>query len=136
MPVPQHYNGEVAQKAIIEKEGKVLVVRAPGESEYDLPGGRLNVDEHPTAALAREVTEELGVQIDVGAPVFADVWYNPQGTPRYFVAFGSKLKDLNSEFVLQKEEIAEARWIGKDELDTVPLYEICRNALKAYFADQ
>jgi hypothetical protein len=43
----EHYMGEVAQKAILEKGGKVLLVLAPGESDYDLPGGRLHKDERP-----------------------------------------------------------------------------------------
>jgi 8-oxo-dGTP pyrophosphatase MutT (NUDIX family) len=84
--------------------------------------------------LARELKEELGVTAKIGHAVFVDVWFSPKGTARYFVAFSCKLENKSTPFVLQKEEIAEFKWIGKEELDRLPLYEICRNALKAYFA--
>jgi ADP-ribose pyrophosphatase YjhB (NUDIX family) len=45
----EHFVGKVAQKALIEKDGKILFVQYPvgdaAEGLWDLPGGRLNQSE-------------------------------------------------------------------------------------------
>src|SRR5947207_1396266 len=67
----QHFVGKIAQKALIEKEGKILLVQYPqsesnsASGKWDLPGGRLNINENPIESLKREVREELGVEIEV-----------------------------------------------------------------------
>ena len=59
-------------KAGIVHGGRILVL-APSEAErhgeHDLPGGRVEYDEDPVAALHREVYEETGLTIDPVAPV-------------------------------------------------------------------
>src|ERR1700722_1163659 len=59
---------------LIESDGKVLVCQRRGGGAFGLmwefPGGKLQVDETPTAGLARELREELGVEAVVGAEVF------------------------------------------------------------------
>lgn len=48
--------------ALIEKEGKTLLVKQEGgpyEGKWDLPGGRIEADEEAIQALEREITEEL-----------------------------------------------------------------------------
>ena len=56
--------------SLIEKEGKYLVAeRPPGswmEGYWEFPGGKIEKDEDPRAALAREVEEEIGIAIEVG----------------------------------------------------------------------
>ena len=42
-----HFCGKVAQKAVIEVDGKILVLRDPREKQeiWEIPGGRLNEGE-------------------------------------------------------------------------------------------
>jgi 8-oxo-dGTP diphosphatase len=51
--------------------GRVLACRrAPGRDAaglWEFPGGKVEPDESPEAALSREIVEELGVRIQVGA---------------------------------------------------------------------
>jgi len=58
----------VAAAALIDDAGRVLVQqRAPHWSMpglWEFPGGKLEEGETPEAALARELSEELGVAID------------------------------------------------------------------------
>lgn len=55
---------------LIGHEGKYLVAeRPPGswmEGYWEFPGGKVERDEDPRAALAREIDEELGIEIEVG----------------------------------------------------------------------
>jgi mutator protein MutT len=62
---------EVVTGALV-REGRVLLVhRSPTRQAYpdvwDLPGGHIEPGESELAALARELREELGVEIDTGS---------------------------------------------------------------------
>ncbi len=112
----------VGQKAFIEKDGKVLVLNDPAEG-LDFPGGKIQEGEAKDAdasslvrSLQREVMEETGLEIEVGAP-FA-VWYhefpkNHRNYPRvvYLVAFKCKYK--KGELKLSDEH-DNFRWVDED----------------------
>ena len=69
----------VAVKAVIVKEGKVLVLsRSQEEMEYsymnnhqkwDLPGGGVHFFEHCQEGLVREINEETELDVFVGEPI-------------------------------------------------------------------
>lgn len=55
--------------AVFYRDGEVLACkRAPGKSaagKWEFPGGKIDDDETPELALAREIQEELGISISV-----------------------------------------------------------------------
>ncbi|HYP36107.1 MAG TPA: 8-oxo-dGTP diphosphatase MutT [Stellaceae bacterium] len=63
----------VAAVALVDADGRVLLAERPaGKSMaglWEFPGGKVNVGETPEAALIRELSEELG--IDVAASCLA-----------------------------------------------------------------
>ncbi len=129
--------GEVAQKAIIEKEGKVLLVRFPKDEVFEIPGGRLNKNEQPRDGLAREIKEELGIDVTLGEPCYvAVVKFVFDNNDRYVVCFRALLKDASEVFTLDPNEVCEIKWIGKEEVETVPMYDVYREGLRAYFAQK
>ncbi|MBV8925028.1 MAG: NUDIX domain-containing protein [Bradyrhizobium sp.] len=59
---------QLAVSAAIFRDRKVLLVRrarSPGKGFYSLPGGRVEYGESLHTALAREVDEETGLNIDI-----------------------------------------------------------------------
>ncbi|HEX5368834.1 MAG TPA: NUDIX domain-containing protein [Dehalococcoidia bacterium] len=59
---------QVSQKALIDRDGAVLVVYFPSGG-LDFPGGRVDEGEHDlVASLKREVREETRLEVDVGPP--------------------------------------------------------------------
>lgn len=57
----------VAAAALVDDDGRVLIAQRPaGRSMaglWEFPGGKVNAGETPEAALARELQEELGIDI-------------------------------------------------------------------------
>jgi ADP-ribose pyrophosphatase YjhB (NUDIX family) len=61
---------QLAVSAVIFRDGKLLLVRrakSPGHGLWSLPGGRVEFAESLHTALAREVDEEAGLEIDIVA---------------------------------------------------------------------
>jgi 8-oxo-dGTP diphosphatase len=59
--------------AVIERNGRILVgQRRKSDShglKWEFPGGKVERGEKPSAALARELEEELGIQAQVGPEI-------------------------------------------------------------------
>ncbi|OUE21903.1 CTP pyrophosphohydrolase [Clavibacter michiganensis] len=59
--------------AVLIRDGRALACRRaahkPGAGTWEFPGGKVEPGEAPEAALAREIREELGVDVTVGALV-------------------------------------------------------------------
>ena len=60
---------------IIQKKDQVLLGKRPEEGSlpgaWEFPGGKIERDETPEQALARELNEELGIQAEVGELLFS-----------------------------------------------------------------
>lgn len=61
--------------ALIEQHGRLLICQRPAHQasfplQWEFPGGKVKEDETLPQALARELREELGVEVQVGPEVF------------------------------------------------------------------
>ncbi len=71
----------VAMKAVIVKDGKILILReaatyADGtqRGRYHMPGGRIEPGENFEDALRREVKEETGLEVEIIMPIYTGEW--------------------------------------------------------------
>lgn len=65
------YRFPVSVKGVVAQEGKFLLLKNERE-EWELPGGKLELDETPEECVAREIEEESGWTADVVG--LLDVW--------------------------------------------------------------
>ncbi len=110
-------------RAIVVSEEMVLVVKPwLNSGKWDLPGGGIEEDETALAATVRELQEELGLIVDESA---VSVYLREEFRaglikyPAYYTYV--TLPEKIDEFMLQKHEIVEARWVTNEELDSLPM---------------
>ena len=103
--------------AIIRKEGRIFATqRGYGEWKdwWEFPGGKMEPGETPEEALKREIREELSTEICVDE-LLCTVEYD---YPKFALTLHCYLCSLVTE-ALHLNEHEAARWLAKDELDSV-----------------
>ena len=85
------------------------------KDDWEFPGGKLEPGETAREALVREIREELEARIEVGEQI-TTVEYDYPGFHLSMDCFWAAVAE--GELVLREHEAA--RWLGKDELETVP----------------
>jgi 8-oxo-dGTP pyrophosphatase MutT (NUDIX family) len=103
----------ISQMLIRDAEDRVLLCQLTYKQDWDLPGGVVEVGESPQLAVAREVSEELGLDIKAGSLVLTD-WLPPWGgwDDAICLVFdgGSHPAALVEEIVRQEREIRAAEF--------------------------
>ncbi len=106
--------------AILDGDRALVTVRArePYKGKVDVPGGFLELGEHPVDGLKREVREELGLEIGVDPmPVLlAPHTYDPEGVGALAIGFRARILEGTPA---PADDVAEALWIGAGEVDGV-----------------
>jgi 8-oxo-dGTP diphosphatase len=103
--------------AIIQKDGRFFATqRGYGDWQdwWEFPGGKMEVGETPEEALVREIREELSAEISVGE-LLKTVEYD---YPKFHLTMHCFLCTLVGD-ALHLNEHEAARWLTKDELDSV-----------------
>ena len=70
---------------VIDREGRVFLVKHSYVSGWHLPGGGVEAGETITQALARELREEGNIELDTPARLFG-MYFNDRDSPRDHVA--------------------------------------------------
>ena len=100
-------------KGVLIREGRVLLMLNE-RGEWDLPGGRPEAGEDHRSALYREVEEETGLAVEVGAALGEHLFEVLPGRFVRIVAFACRVT-TNAEPVLSVEHLA-ARWFHVEQL--------------------
>jgi 8-oxo-dGTP diphosphatase len=114
---------------ITDPQGRVLLVKPNYRDHWALPGGICEHGEPPHVGCARELAEEIGLDIPVGRLLAVD-WGQPYGLQArpimHFVFDGGELAD-GSGIVIQESELDGYRFTAFGELgEYLPRYSLVR----------
>ncbi|MFC6092165.1 NUDIX hydrolase [Saccharothrix lopnurensis] len=114
-----------------DTNGRVLLVRRrnpPGEGLWSLPGGRVEPGETDETALVREVREETGLSVTVGA------WVGTvdRVAPRGVYEIHDYACQVRSGTLRAGDDASDARWADSAILATLPLTEMLHDTLAAW----
>lgn len=101
--------------AVVDPDDRLLLGRSPGwpDGRYSVLAGFVEPGESLEAAVAREVLEEVGVLVDEVTYLGNQPWPFPSS-----VMIGFTARARTTELRLDPDEMAEARWVTRDEFRT------------------
>ena len=96
---------------------RFLLVRPTYKPVREIPGGSVEADESPLAAVRREIAEELGLALSIGRLLSVD-WINtepPKDEGLMFLFDGGGLDEEISRIRLPVDELSEFRFVDLEE---------------------
>ena len=109
----------VVAAVIRDATGKILLTRRPEGSHmgglWEFPGGKVEPEEAPIAALERELEEELAIAVKIGSPLTFSVHEEP-GMRIVLLFFAATIGDA-PPMALEGQEIA---WVAPGDLPSYP----------------
>lgn len=104
--------------AVLIEDGRVLLSqRKRGthlELAWEFPGGKIEPGEDPRDALARELTEELGIRCTIGAPLEITFHRYPQKDVLLLFFEATRLPGSPEPSAV---DVAAVKWARSDELN-------------------
>ncbi len=119
-----HSTIRIAAAVLIDKDGQTLLVRKRGTRAFMQPGGKIDADETPLQALARELHEELNLHINPQEAVYLGQFSSRAANEPGFMVQADMYQLHIDVAVEPAAEIEEICWIdpmGDGGLELAPL---------------
>ena len=105
--------------------------RGIGDDVWEFPGGRLHAGEVPLVGIAREVKEELGLEIENIKPLcVVPSFHFKSNMPQVFIAYTCTCNDVPIK--ADTTEVEELKWISAADLQALAMFDDCKEAVKEY----
>lgn len=101
----------IAAAIISNEAGHVLVVRKRGSSVFMQPGGKIEPNETPVAALARELQEEIGLTVAADKLVYLGKFRAEAANEHGREVEADVFEVALTGAVAARAEIEEIRWV-------------------------
>lgn len=117
----------------VDECNRVLMLRPTYKPYWDIPGGYVDATETPFDACTREIYEEIGLRVDVGALLVVDWAPHPdEGDKVLFVFDGGRLDDDQLAGIRFTDgEIDEWDLVDEKRLDEVTVPRLSRRIRQA-----
>ena len=106
--------------AIVDGKRVLVTVRGiePEKGRMDLPGGFVEVGEHPRDAITREAREELAVKVEVEERPMPLAVHTYGADGEYVLAIAFRARIVSGE-PDPADDVAELRWVSEAEIDSL-----------------
>lgn len=118
--------------AVVVHAERVLLVRnifGVTKGRYLLPAGRVNIGELPDAAAVRETFEETNLRVEIEGLIGLRIWAMDDGEHNYFFMFRARLLSPPGDLRANPNEVDDARFFSKEEMDALSLDETWAGAI-------
>jgi ADP-ribose pyrophosphatase YjhB (NUDIX family) len=136
----EHLNDPAAPKAnsivvavtvfVTDDQDRLLLIRRTDNGLWALPGGAQEIGEYIAETASRETREEAGVEVEVVDDV--GIYTNPNhvvefsdGEVRQQFSICFRARYLSGT-PATSDESSDARWVGRDELDSLDIHPSMR----------
>ena len=113
--------------AVLDDDGRLLLVRRADTRNWELPGGKIELGESSVDAVVREVREESGIRINVNglSGVYTDpahIMVYATGEVRQQFALCFHARPLSGRPRPDHNETIDAAWYRRDELPQLTIH--------------
>lgn len=116
----------------VDGEGAVLLVEPTYQPRWEIPGGAVERGETPREACARELQEELGLDLPVGRLLVADWAPHVRDERVRFVFDGGTLTDDQLDRIeLASSELSSWAFVAPDDLFVMVVPRLARRVAAA-----
>lgn len=128
--------------ATVGLETRALLVRRavrPEKGNWALPGGYVRADELPRDAVRREVLEETGLHVTIGALLDQFPLISPTRAPGFVLAFAAQPAKIDPQVfpgLVAADDAADARWFTAETLPDAIAFASTRLLLAHWRARQ
>jgi len=111
---PMHGCPLIVTAGVVREGDAVLIARRTSGTlagQWEFPGGKLEPGESPEACLARELREELGIEVEVGE-IFAVTYHEYPDGPVLLLAYTCRLREVpGCQGIGSGPARAPSRWV-------------------------
>jgi 8-oxo-dGTP pyrophosphatase MutT (NUDIX family) len=123
------YRFPVSVKGVVIRRGDVVLLRNERD-EWELPGGKLEPSEAPSACVAREIAEELRLRVEASA--LLDTWvYRITPEIRVLIVTYGCRETAEVEAVLSREH-KELRWFPLSQVPGLHMPEGYKASIRSW----
>jgi 8-oxo-dGTP pyrophosphatase MutT (NUDIX family) len=117
----------IAAALISRDDGHVLLVRKCATESFMQPGGKIEAGEHPQAALRRELSEELGIDVDPSEMTYVGRYTAPAAHELGRLVDAEIFRVAIARSVSPGAEIEEILWLDPNAPGSVKLAPLTRD---------
>lgn len=129
--ITNHLSVNISQKALIVIDNKLLLVRE--DEGWELPGGRVDQGETDlTAALKRELQEELSLEIKNEQLFFATIFKKKNGEDVLVLVYQCDTEQNLDTLKINDPDVFEWKLFSNDELKSLTIYPNSIEAINKY----
>ncbi len=126
------YRFPVSVKGVIIRRGRVILLKNERD-EWELPGGKLELDETPASCVVRELTEEL--QLDAEATQLLDSWVYTIEPGVHVLILTYGCTELRENDAVLSNEHQRVAWFAIDDLDSLHMPDGYKTSIRQWASE-